>query len=223
MGEKAQALALAEEQKKNIARPERLFHEINLLHLEGHYFTFDPKSANAPPDPLKELKNRFRNPEINTVEPISIAPNLSYGTPSVFAYKVFQAIIKKLSDYGHPAPESVSFGHREIMRLIGRTSYGGKDSRELVIVLNQLRHTGINCWLYNKNTEEAVNLSFSLATMFLYTYKKRGQVSRFTIYLHPSIIKSISNCSGARGVNLLPGDVWLKRSEVEGHCPGRSG
>ena len=31
------------------------------------------------------------------------------------------------------------------------------------------------------------------------------------------------NCLGARGVNLLPGDVWLKRSEVEGHCPGRSG
>jgi hypothetical protein len=35
--------------------------------------------------------------------------------------------------------------------------------------------------------------------------------------------KTIRNCSGARGVNLLPGDVWLKQSEVEGRCPGRSG
>jgi hypothetical protein len=43
MGRKPQALALVEEQEKAIAKPERLFHEINLLHLEGHYFTFDPK------------------------------------------------------------------------------------------------------------------------------------------------------------------------------------
>jgi hypothetical protein len=42
---------------------------------------------------------------------------------------------------------------------------------------------------------------------------------------NPKFIESylVGNCSGARGVNLLPGDVWLKRSEVEGHCPGRSG
>ncbi len=31
------------------------------------------------------------------------------------------------------------------------------------------------------------------------------------------------NCSGSHGVNLLPGDMWLKRSAVEGRCPGRSG
>jgi hypothetical protein len=31
------------------------------------------------------------------------------------------------------------------------------------------------------------------------------------------------DCSGAPGVNLPPGDVWLKRSEAEGRCPGRSG
>jgi hypothetical protein len=193
MGRKPQMLVIVQDPQKAITKPERLFHEINLLHLEGHYFTFDPKAARAIRDPLKELDGRWRDPERNTVEPVSITPNLAYGTPSVFAYKVFQAIIKKLSDYGYPAPEKVSFGHREIMRLIGRDAYGGKDSKELVKVLHQFRHTGIDCWLYNKRTEEAASLSFSLATTFLYTYKKRGQISLFTIYLHPFIIKSIND------------------------------
>jgi hypothetical protein len=193
MGKKSQALALADEQNKHIARPERLFHEINLLHLEGHYFTFDPKAANMKHDPLKELDRRFRNPELNTVKPVSITPHPSYGAPSVFAYKVFQAILKKLSDYGYPASESVSFGHREIMRLLGRETYGGKDSKELVKVLNQFQHTAINCWLYNKSTAKATNLSLLLVTTFLYTYKKRGEISLFTVYLHPFIIKSIND------------------------------
>jgi hypothetical protein len=194
MGRKPQMLAIVQEEpKKAITKPERFFYEINLLHLEGHYFTFDPKAASVGCDPLKEIDGRWRNPEKNTAEPVSITPHHSYGTPSVFAYKVFQAIIKKLSDYGYPAPESVSFGHREIMRLIGRDAYGGKDSKELVKVLHQFRHTGINCWLYNKSTEDAASLSFSLATTFLYTYKKRGRVSLFTIYLHPFIIKSIND------------------------------
>jgi len=187
-----QALAPKEEQKA-VTKPERLFHEINLLHLEGHYFMFDPKAAKALTDPLKELEKRLRAPEANNEKPTTIEPHPSYGAPSVFAYKVFQAIIKKLSDYGYPAPESVSFGNREIMRLIGRSAYGGKDSRELVKVLNQLRHTAINCWMYNKNTEEAANLSLSLVTTFLYTYKKRGQISLFTVYLHPFVIRSINN------------------------------
>jgi len=186
-------LDIVNDPQKAITKPERLFHEINLLHLEGHYFTFDPKATRALRDPLKDIDGRWRDPERNTVEPVSITPNLSFGTPSVFAYKVFQAIIKKLSDYGYPAPENVSFGHREIMRLIGRDAYGGKDSKELVKVLHQFRHTGIDCWLYNKSTEEAASLSFSLATTFLYTYKKRGQISLFTIYLHPFIIKSIND------------------------------
>lgn len=193
MGTKPQTLAVTEEQEKAITRPERLFHEINLLHLKGHYFTFDPKTAGTMPNPMKSIEKRFRNPELNTVEPVEIVPHPGYGRPSVFAYKVFQAILKKLSDYGYPAPESVSFSHREIMRLIGRTSTGGKNSKELARVLNQFRNTAINCWFYNKSTGEAANLSLSLATTFLYTYKKRGQISLFTLWLHPFLIKSIND------------------------------
>lgn len=120
MGIKPQTHALVEEQEKQpekqLSRPERLFIEINLLHLEGHYFTFDPKAAGTLPDPMKSVEKRLRNPEINTVEPVEIIPHPGYRRPSVFAYKVFQAILKKLSDYGYPALESVSFSHRETNR-----------------------------------------------------------------------------------------------------------
>jgi hypothetical protein len=193
MGRKSQALALAEEQKKNIARPERLFHEINLLNLEGHYFTFDPKVANVFLDPMKSVEKRLKNPKINEEEPIEIIPHPGYGKPSVFSYKVFQAILKKLSDYGYPAPETVSFGSREIMRLSGRSWYGAANAKELVKTLNQFKHTAINCWFYDKGTKTGANLSLSLVNKFLYTYKGRGSISYFTIWLDPWLVKSINN------------------------------
>jgi hypothetical protein len=193
MGRKSQALALAEEQEKAIAKPERFFHEINLLHLEGHYFTFDPKAAHVFPDPMQSVEKRLKNPKVNDEQPIEIIPNRDYGKPSVFAYKVFQAIIKKLSDYGYPASETVSFGHREILRLVGRASHGGRNSKELVKALNQFRNTTINCWFYDKDTKTGANLSLSLVNKFLYTYKGRGSISHFTIWLDPWLIKSINN------------------------------
>src|SRR5919198_2382900 len=193
MGRKSQALALAEEQKKNIARPERLFHEINLLHLEGHYFTFDPKAAHVLLDPMKSVEKRLKNPKINEEQPIEVIPHPNYGKPSVFSYKVFQAILKKLSDYGYPAPETVSFGSREIMRLSNRSWYGAANAKELVKTLNQFKHTAINCWFYDKGTKTGANLSLSLVNKFLYTYKGRGSISYFTIWLDPWLIKSINN------------------------------
>jgi hypothetical protein len=193
MGPQPQSPALVEEQEKRLAKPERLFHEINLLHLEGHYFAFDPKAANVFPDPMKSVEKRLLNPKINEEQPIEVIPHPGYGKPSVFAYKVYQAILKKLSDYGHPVPEGVSFGHRELMRLVGRTSTGGKNSKELVRVLNQFRNTAINCWFYDKHTKTAGNLSFSFANRFLYTYKGRGSISLVTLWLDPLLIKSINN------------------------------
>jgi DNA-binding XRE family transcriptional regulator len=214
MGTPPHVPARAEEREKRLAKPERLFHEINLLHLEGHYFAFDPKAANVFPDPMKSVEKRLRNPKINEEQPIEIIPHPGYGKPSVFAYKVYQAILKKLSDYGHPVPEGVSFGHRELMRLVGRTSTGGKNSKELVRVFNQFRNTSINCWFYDKQTKTGGNLSFSLANRFLYTYKGRGSISLVTLWLDPLLIKSINNhytfcLNFARMENLEPIGVAL--------------
>ena len=87
MGPQPQSSALVEEQEKRLAKPERLFHEINLLHLEGHYFAFDPKAANVFPDPMKSVEKRLANPKINAEHPIEVIPHPGYGKPSVFAYK----------------------------------------------------------------------------------------------------------------------------------------
>jgi triacylglycerol esterase/lipase EstA (alpha/beta hydrolase family) len=48
-----------------------------------------------------------------------------------------------------------------------------------------------------------------------------GLASRY--YLQFAYKNNNGDCSGGRGVSLLPGDVWLMRSEVEGRCPGKSG
>lgn len=191
MGRKKQTSTLNEEQQ--IAKRERLFHEINLLRLEGHYFTFDPKAAHLALDPMKSVEKRLRNPQINTIEPVEIIPHSAYGKPSVFSYKVFQAVIKKLSDYGFPVPETVSFGSREIMRLSGRSWYGSENSKELVKTLNQFKHTAINCWFYDKATKTGANLSLSLINKFLYTYQGRGSISHFTVWVEPWFVKSINN------------------------------
>jgi hypothetical protein len=193
MGTPPHVPALADEREKRMAKPERLFHELNLLHLEGHYFTFDPKAAKVFLDPMKSVERRLSNPKINEEQPLEVVPHPGYGKPSVFAYKVYQAILKKLSDYGHPVPEGVSFGHRELMRLVGRTSTGGKNSKELVQVLNQFSNTAINCWFYDKHTKTSGNLTFYLASRFLYTYKGRGSISLVTLWLDPLLIKSINN------------------------------
>jgi hypothetical protein len=92
---------------------ERLFHEINLLRLEGYYFCLDPKAAKRQ-RAKREFVERIKAPEDVLESPITIEPNPNYGYPSIVAYKVLQAIMKKLSEYGYPVSESVAFSQREL-------------------------------------------------------------------------------------------------------------
>jgi hypothetical protein len=70
---------------------DRLFHEINLLRLEGYYFCLDPKAASRR-KASEEFFERLKNREEIAQRPITISPHPSYGYPSVLAYKVLQAI-----------------------------------------------------------------------------------------------------------------------------------
>ena len=77
---------------------DRLFNEINLLRLEGYYFCLDPKDA------LRRINDKYeffeiirrRKTEIEK-RPVIIIPNPIFGYPSILAYKVLQAIMRKLS------------------------------------------------------------------------------------------------------------------------------
>src|SRR5918993_4136206 len=123
-----------------IAEPERLFNEANLLRLEGRLFCFDPKEAGRRAGTAQTFEERVRLEEV-VKQPLIIRPDPEFGYPSPLAYKVLQAISKKLTEEGFPAPESVSFSQRELARLIGRTSFGGRDSAELYRAIMQLHST----------------------------------------------------------------------------------
>ena len=56
------------------------------------------------------------------------------------AHKVFVALIKKHSDYGRPVQKEISFTKREIMRMVGRKTWGGSDSEELSRALHEIHY-----------------------------------------------------------------------------------
>ena len=74
---------------------ERLFHEINLLRIEGYCFSFDPKSA-AKRSGKQEFVELVKMPEGAISRPITVEPHPTYGHPSTLAYKLLQAVLKKI-------------------------------------------------------------------------------------------------------------------------------
>jgi hypothetical protein len=75
---------------------------------------------------------------------VVIEPHPRLGQPGPLAHKIFIAILKKHSDYGRPHPHDVSFTKREIMRLIGRKEWGGRDSKQLSCALDEIHRAFIS-------------------------------------------------------------------------------
>lgn len=172
-----------------VTQEERFFNEINLLRIEGYYFCFDPKKAGKI-DAQQEFLERIKTPEAIMERPITIEPHPSFGYPSILAYKVFQAILKKLSDYGYPTPESVSFSYRELARLMGQESFGGRSQKQIYRALKQIQKTEITCTLYNKETDEWTHLSFHMIDSLLLSGRKQ-EFTRCAVRLHPFITRSL--------------------------------
>ena len=113
---------------------EKLYMENTLLRVFGALFCHDPKRA----------RTRSGKIELNRGDKekhVTIRLDPEYGQPGPFAHKIALAVIKKQSDYGRPVRKSISFSERELMRLAGRASWGGRDSEELAIALRQIRYT----------------------------------------------------------------------------------
>ena len=189
--DKTPAGELDAHEPKELFMEERLFHEINLLRLEGYYFCLDPKAASRR-KAREEFFERIKNREEIEKRPITIEPHPTYGYPSVLAYKVLQAILKKLSDYGYPVPETVSFSQRELARLTGRSSYGGWNQEQFYRAINQLLHTKITSWFYHKGDDSWAAVSLFLLVSALFS-GKRTQITQCCIQLHPIIVKNLNN------------------------------
>ena len=138
-------------------RVEKLYMENTLLRVAGALFCHDAKRAGT----------RIAKIELNRGDVdrrIVIEPHPNYGQPGPLAHKLFVALIKKHSDYGRPTPEEVSFSKREIMSLVGRKEWGGRDSVQLSGAIDEIATTYVRA--------------------FFKSEKGKSYESRFNIFSH---------------------------------------
>ena len=112
---------------------DKMFMENTLLRIAGALFCHDAKRA---PTRTEEIELNKGIKEKNIV----IRPDPRLGQPGPLAHKVFVALIKKHSDYGRPVQKEISFTKREIMRMVGRKTWGGSDSEQLSRALHEIHY-----------------------------------------------------------------------------------
>src|SRR3954467_6238741 len=135
---------------------QRLAEEITILRIEGTLFCFDPREARRRQGMITRRLKHADGQE----RPVGIEIHPSYGQPSVLAYKVVQAIFIKMTEEGYPYTNTVTFSQRELARLVGRPSWGGKNSGELYHAMMQLQKTSIRCSIQDKDTKEHLEVNF---------------------------------------------------------------
>ena len=135
------------------AKPDPLLEELHVVRLEGRYFCFDKHEAKK-----RKGVHTYRDGQRGLI--IEVAPR--YGHPSILAYKVLQAVFRKVTLEGKPYPDTVAFSFRELARLVGRDIFGGRDSKQLYEAIRQLEDTKIELVLYNKDGKEHRSYRFSL-------------------------------------------------------------
>jgi hypothetical protein len=119
-----------------IKSADKLYIENTLLRVAGALFCHDAKRA----------ATRTQEIELNrgvVEKKILVRPDPRLGQPGPLAHKIFVALIKKHSDYGRPIQSDVSFTKRELMRLIGRKQWGGRDSEQLTRALEEIHYAFI--------------------------------------------------------------------------------
>ena len=165
---------------------EKLYMENTLLRVFGALFCHDPKRAHERTGTI-ELNRGVKQKNI------SIRLDPEFGQPGPFAHKVTIGLLKKHSDFGLPARREVSFSERELMRLTGRTSWGGRDSDELTLALKQIRHTHILA--HFKSTDRFVEHDFSIFNEVLIERRtdRRGPIVACAVVLADPIISALQD------------------------------
>lgn len=126
-------------------QPDKLYMENTLLRVAGALFCHDAKRAPTRTHEI-ELNKGVRE------KTIVIRPDPRLGQPGPLAHKVFVALIKKHSDYGKPVRNEIHFTRREIGRLIGRKTWGGRDSEQLSRALHEIHYAFIKTHFKESDT-----------------------------------------------------------------------
>lgn len=184
---------------------DRLFHEINLLKIEGRYFNFAPaqrgKRAKAPgeavqplPD-LKEIKRRLKEGDQALQSFFIVTPHPDRGQPGELAYKVLQVILKRISSTRFTHLDSIQFSFRELAQLCGRSNFGGKDVKELARAVDQLLTTVVTVAFYDKPSKKWGVHQFTVVNSVAYRGddKLRPSDPEGAVMLHPLFIKSLQD------------------------------
>ena len=180
-----------EKKEKKVVTLDPLYQELNLLRIEGYYFSFDPKAASRPVEELNFLE-RIKTPEGFLENPIIIEPHTKYGRPGPLAYKILQAILKKYSDYYYPFPEYIAFTQRELGRWVGRNSWGGYSQKQFYKAIMQLRRTAVSCSFYEKETKKWKVLDFQILDSVMLSGRE-DKINECVFKLCPGILNSLNN------------------------------
>lgn len=163
----------------------KLYIENTLLRISGALFCHDPKTAAL----------RTNAIDINrgaSEKHIVIRPDAKLGQPGQLAHKIFIALLKKHSDYGRPIQKEISFTKREVMRLIGRKTWGGRDSEQLSRALHEIHFTFITTKFRNGEGRH-VEHSFNVFPEILLERREFASdpIERCTITLAEPIVSSL--------------------------------
>jgi hypothetical protein len=168
-----------------------LYHEINLLRIEGFYFCLVPKQTSFDVNE-RTYCERINTPTGYIEKKIIIDPNPRYGRPGPLAYKILQAILKKYSCYYYPFPDSIPFTQRELARWVGRNSYGGNTQEQFKQAIRQLLLTRISASFYDKSTQSLAEKDIVLLTEVGFS-TQYGKLNECVVKLHPCIVNSLNN------------------------------
>ena len=165
----------------------KLYLENTLLRVSGALFCHDPKRAAVCTSEIEI------NPGV-AEKRIVVRPDPQLGQPGQLAHKIFVALLKKHSDYGRPVQSEVSFSKRELMRLIGRKDWGGRDSEQLTRALNEIHYTFVRSSFRTRDDKWAEH-SFSI---FPEIYLERAEratdpIEKCTVTLARPIIASLED------------------------------
>ena len=147
----------------------------------------DPKNSTRDIKP-KSFIQKIKTPEKVLDNSITIEPNPNYGWPSVLAYKVLQAILKKVSENNFT--EIVHFSKRELLQLAGRESYGGSALEQLHTAIKQLSNTEIESWFYDKNKKKWGNATIRIINKEMFMGED-GELQNCWLKLDDLIINSL--------------------------------
>jgi hypothetical protein len=141
-------------EQKVAAPADKLYMENTLLRISGALFCHDAKRAAAR---TQEIELNRGVPEKNIV----IRPDAHLGQPGPLAHKLFVAIIKKHSNYGRPIQGEVTFSKRELMRLVGRKKWGGRDGEQLARALQEIHYVFVRT-AFKREDGKFVEHSFNI-------------------------------------------------------------